>query len=1517
MDEKDAPEENIGGLADPGNKRAVPGEPEDPLALFGVIIIIGGVISYFLSHVVNPVGKGILIGFGLLTFSIQRIEVIQPLWASTLILAGLLILFIKRRGMYFLVAAIFVTAGLMNLFGGKFTGWTLYGILQLLLSLLVIGLFRVSQKASTGSQVEEPKILEVPAKQVAEPIVPIPTPSDSETIQLSQKTETPAKRVRPDAPIRVFISSTFSDMQAERDELAKFIFPQLRKLCEQRGTSWGEVDLRWGITDEQKSEGKVLPICLEEIQRCRPYFVGILGERYGWIPDEIPQELIEREPWLKEHSDHSVTELEILHGVLNNPDMAEHAFFYFRDPAYINTLPSEQQPAYIEGVSTAEIMRYGPAEAQKRAERRSRQLLELKERIRGSGFPLVENYKNPKELGQRVLKDLTAVINDLYPEGTQPDYLDREKADHEAFAMSRAQVYIDRRDYFDQLDAHVRSEGKLLTVVGEAGSGKSALLANWAMRYRASHPDDFVLMHFIGATPESSDWAAMLRRILGELKRRFDIYGEIPDQQDALCTTFADWLGLAASRGKVVLIFDALNQLEDRNGAPDLVWLPSTFPKNVSVFLSTLPGRPLDELKKRNTPFLTVDALLPEEREQLIKKYLALFTKTLDAANTGRIASAPQSKNPLFLRVLLDELRLVGMHERLNEQIELYLKAENISTLYELILDRCEQDYGKERPGLLRDALSLLWAARHGLSETELLELLGVNGQPLPQAYWSPLYLSLEQSFLNRGGLISFSHDYLRQAVQNRYLTDQSAQRSAHLYLADYFESLSVQSQRRLDELPWQFARAGEWQRLFMLLGDLQFFEALWKFNSFEEQSYWAQLEANSPYRMVNAYRKLIDHPFGFLREYVWHLSSLLNESGHTKEALALRTYLVRFYRITGDKVNLGTSLGNQAMILADRGDLNKAMALHKEEERIFREVGDKDGLQRALSGQGNIYYQRGDLDKAMALYREQESICCELGDKNGQGISLGNQAQILHDHGDMDGAMELRKKEERISREVGDKAELHRALCGQANILLDLGELDRAMALYKEQESICRELGDRDGLGISLGNQALILHAWGDLDGALTLDKEEERISREVSNKGGIIRSLLSQAAILKDRGDLEKSMELYRDGEQICRELGDKALLTALLGGQANIFYHRGDYENSMLLHKEEESLCRELELKDNLALCLGNQGVIWEHRGDWDRALTLYREEERICRELGNKSLLQASLGNQGILLYHRGDMDRAMALYKEQEKICRELGDLDGLGLTLGNEALLLADLGHLQEAKALHKEEEKIYLELGDKAGLGLSYGNQALISYDLGDLEGAMVLHKKEEQICRELGDKDGLQRSLDNQGNIVKKQGDLKGAMSLYRESERICREIGERQSLGIALGNQALILDQRNDVKGAMKLHQEEERIYRELGDKEGLQRCLGNEALLYSDLGDLKTAMSLLKEQAHLCDELGSPESTAISLKNRAIVLAKMNKKGEARRLAKESLKIAEECGYHSLIEQVKSIKNRYGI
>jgi hypothetical protein len=77
---------------------------------------------------------------------------------------------------------------------------------------------------------------------------------------------TPAPNSRT---VRVFLSSTFRDFAGERDLLVKTIFPELRRRCRERQVELVDVDLRWGITEEEAQQGKVLPICLAEIDRSR------------------------------------------------------------------------------------------------------------------------------------------------------------------------------------------------------------------------------------------------------------------------------------------------------------------------------------------------------------------------------------------------------------------------------------------------------------------------------------------------------------------------------------------------------------------------------------------------------------------------------------------------------------------------------------------------------------------------------------------------------------------------------------------------------------------------------------------------------------------------------------------------------------------------------------------------------------------------------------------------------------------------------------------------------------------------------------------------------------------------------------------------------------------------------------------------------------------------------------------------------------------------------------------------
>jgi len=90
-----------------------------------------------------------------------------------------------------------------------------------------------------------------------------------------------AGRTASSRSVRIFIRSTFRDFSGERDLLVRKVFPELRRRCRERQVELVDVDLRWGITEAEAEQGKVLPICLAEIDRARPFFMGLLGERYG------------------------------------------------------------------------------------------------------------------------------------------------------------------------------------------------------------------------------------------------------------------------------------------------------------------------------------------------------------------------------------------------------------------------------------------------------------------------------------------------------------------------------------------------------------------------------------------------------------------------------------------------------------------------------------------------------------------------------------------------------------------------------------------------------------------------------------------------------------------------------------------------------------------------------------------------------------------------------------------------------------------------------------------------------------------------------------------------------------------------------------------------------------------------------------------------------------------------------------------------------------------------------------
>ena len=79
--------------------------------------------------------KGELRGWGvaLILIGVAQffIPFLDPLWAFVVVPLGVLSLFIGHRGMFIPIGAALVVVGLLNILGGGFGGWTVYGAAQI------------------------------------------------------------------------------------------------------------------------------------------------------------------------------------------------------------------------------------------------------------------------------------------------------------------------------------------------------------------------------------------------------------------------------------------------------------------------------------------------------------------------------------------------------------------------------------------------------------------------------------------------------------------------------------------------------------------------------------------------------------------------------------------------------------------------------------------------------------------------------------------------------------------------------------------------------------------------------------------------------------------------------------------------------------------------------------------------------------------------------------------------------------------------------------------------------------------------------------------------------------------------------------------------------------------------------------------------------------------------------------------------------------------------------------------
>jgi tetratricopeptide (TPR) repeat protein len=585
----------------------------------------------------------------------------------------------------------------------------------------------------------------------------------------------------------IFVTSTFRDMQAERDYLHAVVLPQLRERLAPWRMHVEMVDLRWGVPEsETDAEQAILQVCLEEIARTRPFQLILRGGRYGWIPPGHTM---------------SVTALEASAGLAT--ESLDGTFIYERAPLPYETMRSEVAAIYSD-LASGDEQRAALLEHEKAV---FRTRFAARHRTYHLGWDAEhECVTDLDAFGAVVFDDLGAALErhasahcNLTGEDEEAHALDRFVEQHGRHFFGRGELRL-------QLAHHAAIADGLpwaIAVVAESGGGKSALAANLCREYGNSSL--FVLAHAAAASGRSASAVSMLRRWCAQMDETFKDPADVRELPEA----FARLLHRTAAARRVVIVVDGADELYGFGGQGTLEWLPRDWPANARLILTGKPGATLDFLGGHvGVSIEPMPPLAPAEAQQIVKRMCAEAHKVMPEAAVHALMAVARDdgsravSNPLWLRTAVECL--------------LSIDAADFEPLQQsggMALDGVQQVLASTTAGFPPDVvrmcnallarvarlsplaaplLRLLAIAREGWRESDLEAICARTGVPWSAIGFARLRLRMRADIVSGGtsGGWHILHEQMRDAVAGRWLTDADDVVALHGHAADHLVQL-------------------------------------------------------------------------------------------------------------------------------------------------------------------------------------------------------------------------------------------------------------------------------------------------------------------------------------------------------------------------------------------------------------------------------------------------------------------------------------------------------------------------------------------------------------------------------------------------------------------------------------------------------------------------------------------------------------------------------------------------------
>ena len=1218
----------------------------------------------------------------------------------------------------------------------------------------------------------------------------------------------------------IFISSTFADMQAERDYLKTYVFPKVEEELQQRRIKLQIVDLRWGvdttsIAQEDEREATVLKVCLDEIKRCRPFFIGLLGDRYGWIP---PQQRIEQamtgEKLNFDAKNRSVTELEIEYGVLASTEQLMRSVFYFREPLSYETFSPERAAMFSDEFNTKL--------SDKEKESRIKALVNLKSAIsthfeKKNLKEKVKTYTAHWDTEQEKVTKLKAwgdmVYQDILDEcrihaedtwdKVPKDWMEQELALLDGFIEQHFDTFGGRKELLGEIKQHLLSPDKAnwgMVLTGESGSGKSSV---FTMTKKAMEQENcFVLAHSAGLSPRAKNVIDLLLRWNMQLAIKLRTKEETVDKLapseppamdeesrqekttkleiEKIQDRFKELLFKLAEKQQVVLLVDALDRFEPTERAQFMTWLPTHLPGNIRLFCTAITGTEKNAIQYHSGLFSRdIDHFTQLEAKEMLSVLCKRQSKTLPhkvekiILDKMRNDGHPACSSPLWLSLAVNMLmsldhddfeKMRQIEDRGDIQIETYMAkmSEGFDplpgALFIDLTQKAGEVFGKK---LTKAIFNFLACSRNGLREKDLEQLLAKES-----VKWNPLqFSSLRRWFKSHLVLQgeelqwNLAHSILQTAIIQQIENAQYLK--LHNSIADYLLLLKNDPLKSTETM-YHLIHAGN--------------------NKAAAEYYSSDLSDQEETGATAILTETITADAKGM-ELVSTFPGLL-----VNNLKSFHSLLKRFVYGFNDALAIEGKLAERLTLLEK---LKSVLEKFDENNFLDKDFGyDTSALYGKL---GFIHESMGHMEEALTYFEKDIELAKELYESNPRNESLKNSLAISY----------------------SNLGEIHRSM----------GHLEEALKYLEQFNELGKELYEsnprseslKNDLAISYSKLGEIYQSMGHMEEALTYLEKFNELGKELyeSNphsellKRGLALSYEKLGSIDQSMGHMEEALKYFDEEVLLFKEL----------------------YESNP--HSES--------IKNGLAISYSKLGVIHQSMGHLEEALTYYEKDIELAKELYEsnphsesiKNGLAISYSKLGVIHQSMGHLEEALTYYEKDIELAKELYESNphsesmknGLAISYEKLGDIHWSMGHLEEALKYFEKRSELSKELYEsnphsesmKNGLAISYSKLGEIHQSMGHLEEALTYFETFNELIKELHEsnprsesmKRGLAISYEKIGDIHLSMGHLKEALKYFDEEVLLFRVLYESnpqninllEGLGISYHKLAMVYKQIGD--------------------------------------------------------------------------------------------------------------------